>query len=208
MAWFAPFTFTAGNGLTADEVNKYLYHNMQETLIGKLKGGAIPTTPEQFFGTNGVNSIVGRQIVTDNTNGIGERTSTSYGTPTTSSFGFVNPSISVVTGTRALVIWGSSLQLTANGDADSDEQAALASVAVSGASTLAASDNYAVRNSGIYPNQPTGFDIGTHIRRFSTFRWYTNLNPGTNTFTMHYRSTESGTLVVARATYLIVIPFG
>ena len=77
MAWFAPFSFIAGDSLTADQLNQYLYYNMQETLAGKANAGLLPGGNAVWLSTSGVNSIVGRKIVTDDSAGLGFRFSTS-----------------------------------------------------------------------------------------------------------------------------------
>lgn len=201
MVWHSPFTFTAGNQLTADQLNQYLYDNMQETLIGKLKGGSLSNTEGQWFSSDGVNSVVGRQVRSVASSGTGWRTSTSYGTPTSSAFGYVNPTITMTTGTMALVLWSCLLNVEAA--ISSNTISALVSVAVSGASSIAANDTYATRNTGITGTAPAE----TLPTDNMTFRWYDGLTPGTNTFTIQGRCTSSFQIAISTPT-LIVIPFG
>lgn len=77
------------------------------------------------------------------------------------------PSVTVATGTRALVIIASGCY---NGGG-----AAIASFEVSGASTVAASDNWSVQNANV-----PGI-------RGASVKLVTGLTPGNNTFKMKYR---------------------
>ena len=86
------------------------------------------------------------------------------------------PSVTITTGVQALVCWGALMgNQTANA-------IAYASVEVSGASTVAASDNWALIDDG--HSAASGDD---NVRRRSNFKLFTGLTAGTNTFTMKYR---------------------
>lgn len=83
-----------------------------------------------------------------------------------------NPSVTLVTGTSALV------SLTVHAAMSSTASATYTSVAVSGATTQAASDNWCLQN-----DSATGGYFVTMSRTFVI----TGLTAGTNTFTMNYR---------------------
>ena len=93
-------------------------------------------------------------------------TSTSYADLAT-----VGPSVTLTTGTKALVIVGGS-RFNSNAAA-----ASIIGVAVSGATTLAAADSSAV------------FHVGTTQIASSKAIYIDNLTAGTNTFTAKYRVT-------------------
>jgi len=98
----------------------------------------------------------------------GTTTSTTYTATLTGSSG---PAVSIRTGTKAIVTIHSQMSNTG-------ANFSIAAFAVSGASTIPASDA-----SAIAPNdQPTGGRVG------GTF-YVTGLTPGINTFTMRYRVT-------------------
>lgn len=207
MTWYAPFTFVAGVPITAEDLNKYLYDNMQETLIGKLKSGAVSSTEGVWFSSDGVNSVVGRQIVADTSVGSGFRASTTYGVPTINNGGHVNPTVTVQTGTKALVVW-SALTRVNTASQPAATTSCYTGVAVSGASSISANDTYAIRVSGSQyaPNDENTW-VGTVNFDCMAFRWFTGLTPGTNTFTLHYRCNVSGIQVRTDVPSLVVIPF-
>lgn len=111
------------------------------------------------------------------------RTSTSYGDLATP-----GPQVTVDTGRRAIVVLG------ANIDGVAGSAAGLMSFAVSGATTLAASDNNAVSTT-------TGA-----VERQANFLVLTGLNPGSNTFTAKYRKGSSGSSVTFAFRHIWVIP--
>jgi len=101
-------------------------------------------------------------------------TSTSYTDLAT--FG---PSVSIVTGTKALVMFSADHDIVAGGEA------ARMSVAVSGATIIPADDQYAFHN-------PTVVNI-----QISYALLFTNLTPGTNVFTAKYKAKAAGTVQFA-----------
>jgi hypothetical protein len=86
------------------------------------------------------------------------------------------PSVSIVTGTKALVMFSADHDIVAGGEA------ARMSVAVSGATTIAASDEYGLRNE-------TAVNV-----QLSYALLFTNLTPGTNIFTAKYKAQAAGTV--------------
>jgi hypothetical protein len=167
MTWTAPMTAVAGDTFTAAQFNQYVRDNLNETAPAKA------TAASQLFVSTGVNAIVARtpataSIVTNQTT-----TSTTYADLAT-----VGPQISVATGTIALV-WFAAAQAH---NVDNNETAT--SVAVSGASTVAASNSW--------QHSTDGVTAGNYVRG-SSFHVFTGLSAGTNTFTMKYRVGVSGT---------------
>lgn len=155
-----------------------------------------PTVPavtgDTYAGTpTGVQTIYNGSVwvcVTEigaTTNTSGTTASTSY-TPTLTSGG-TNPSVTLVTGTQALV----SLSVTFN--PDSVPGVCVMSFGVSGATTLAASDAQ-----GVSMNILSATRDHTIARTFVI----TGLTAGTNTFTLNYK-TSVGTLT-AKARSVVV----
>jgi len=98
-------------------------------------------------------------------------------TTSTSYTALGGPAVTVVTGTKALVA------VTAWQHNPTSSAYTYINHAVSGATTIAASDN----NAGVMG----GFS-GAHITRTTTLHLVTGLTPGSNTFTMQYK-TNTGT---------------
>lgn len=158
MAWTAPMTFTSGVILTAADLNTHLRDNLLVTEAG------LATTANRYFVGNGANSIVERAMGSNFTSGVVNVTGTSYGD--------TGPSVTLTTGTRALVMWGTHLS-----HATVDLAAAM-SVSVSGATTIAASDQWFLMLDGQTAGQPV---------KTATFRLFKTLNAGSNTFNCQYR---------------------
>lgn len=109
-------------------------------------------------------------VATANVDASETRSSTSYGDLAT-----VGPSVTMVTGTRALVIISANVNSPTSG-------VAYMGVAVSGSSTVAASDQRALR----YESVP--------IVGLSYMISFTTLTPGSNTFTCKYRSSSGNSM--------------
>ena len=92
----------------------------------------------------------------------------------------VGPSVTLTTGTFALVFWNATVWQNTTSGADG----VLMSIAVSGATTSAASDAIALKDT-----DASGTSFGRH---YSTFTVYTTLTPGVNTFTCKYRTSNAG----------------
>ena len=95
------------------------------------------------------------------------------------------PAVTLTTGTKALVIINAGVTV---GIADRG----YASFAVSGATTIAASDAYAIYYEGYNPQR------GSAATRLTT------LTAGSNTFTMKYRQTGGGTLTADNRTIIVI----
>ncbi|HET6214914.1 MAG TPA: hypothetical protein VFE14_18750 [Micromonosporaceae bacterium] len=130
---------------------------------------ALATATGRFFATTAANAIAervptGATVATSQTTG-----NTSYTNLTT-----VGPQVTVNTGTVAFGIWSCTFSN------NTTPNTVLTSAAVSGATTVAASDSYCGRylNAGIGTNA---------VHRGVGLHWWTGLTPGSNTFTQQYR---------------------
>ncbi len=153
-------TAVAGATFTASQFNQYVRDNLNETAPAKA------TAASQLFVSTGVNSIVARVPTTARVNTNQSTTSTSYTDLTT-----VGPGITVDTGTIAIVMFAADV---ANNTSNSLSKT---TVAVSGSSTVAASDDWMLSFDG---NAASNFSRGSMVHVFS------GLTPGSNTFTMKY----------------------
>lgn len=184
MAWTAPMTAVANAVFTAAQFNTHVRDNFLETSPAKA------TTQGSYFVTNSANSIIERMIeVAENTSDTGTTSSTSYTTTLTS--GGTNPVVTADTGIQALVILSAGL-----GNDTASDYAAM-SIAVSGATTIAASDTNAL----IY-RAPAS--ISNRLQVSNAF--VMTLNSGTNVFTPNYRSITGGSSAFERRR-ITVIPF-
>jgi hypothetical protein len=178
--------FTTGEVLTANSMNTaanqqtLLYYASFAALTAALTGATSPVAGVHAYlndekvivvynGTNWIQITPEADAVQTGNQSF---TTTNYtsGQPATA-----GPAISIRTGTSALITVSSNFML--NGTT-----AGFHSFAVSGATTLAASDNYAMRvdNSGTTTNETYGFSKTIFI---------TGLTAGLNTFTSVYRVT-------------------
>lgn len=179
MAWTTPFTAVDTEAMTAAQFNASVRDNLLETAPAKA------TAAGRLFVSDGTNSIVAREP---------KRASLSHGsgqTRSSSSFGDLStpgPSVTVTTGSAAWVIWS----ITARNDTGG--QQAMVSYAVSGATTVNPSTEYAW----------VWEDSGGDGASFSQSHFAT-LNPGSNTFTLKFAA-PSGTIRVYDRE-LIVVPF-
>lgn len=166
MAWTAPMTAVAGAVLTAAQWNTTIRDNLSETEAGKAQ------TISGYSVVSGYNRLVERVSALAEDGSTETTAETSY----TDLEATPGPEVTVLTGSRALVsIFGSGR--TSGGTA------AWLAFAVSGASSIEASDPYAVQLHVTTPDQWRAgavFGVG-------------GLTPGLNTFTMKYRVSTSGT---------------
>lgn len=161
MAWSAPMTAVAGATFTAAQFNQYVRDNLNST------APALATAASQIFVSTGANAITTRTPSTATIVTAENTASTSY-----TDLATAGPIISVATGTIAVVLFAASLT---NGTANS---MTVASVEVSGASSVSASDNWMIQADGLPASQFNRFGV-THV--------FTGLTAGTNTFKMKYR---------------------
>lgn len=183
MAWTTPLTAVANATFTAAQYNTHARDNFNEMEAAKATGAwsASGSYADCMFHATGANAIALRQWRSNivQKTGQGESsTSTSYTDVRT-----LGPSVTVTTGVQALVFFGAIL---GNSSANA---AAYASVAVSGASTVAADDDWALEMDG--HTAYAGSNDDNALRR-SQWKLFTGLTVGSNTFTMKYR-VASGT---------------
>lgn len=176
MAWTAPNTAVAGSAFTAAMWNTYIRDNLNELAAAKA------TTLGSIFATTAPNAIAERIPTQANTGATEATGSTSYVDLAT-----VGPSITLNTGTQAIVIVYCNLLNSAG-------VAAWMSYAVSGSSTVAATDSRSFQMKG------------TGGQRGGVPFLQTGLTAGSNTFTAKYRVSTSGTATFS-ARRLAVIPF-
>ena len=161
MTWTAPMTFVSNTVLTAAQLNIFLRDNFLECAPAKA------TTSGYHFVSTGGNAIAERAILSSIINTSESTTSTSY-----VDLASVGPQVTVTTGSKAL--WIASANAL-NGTLNSQ---VLASVAISGASSIASSNQRSLSCDGLAASQ--GIQ--------SSFSYLeSGLTPGVNTFTMEYR---------------------
>jgi hypothetical protein len=179
MAWTTPATAVANATLPAATWNASVRDNLNATAV------ALASAASQYFVATGVNALAARQIQTATVATSQSTASTSYGNLTTT-----GPTVTVTTGTIAICIFTAAVSNTgANSATDT-------SVAVSGATSVAASDAWRTVLDGVSAGQ---------VNRVAGFHVFTGLNAGSNTFTMQYK-VGSGTGTWADRE-LLVMPF-
>jgi hypothetical protein len=157
MAWTTPLTAVENVAWTSAQWNTHIRDNFAETAPGKA------TAAGRYMVT-----IVERQCDSATVATSQGTTSTTYVDLTTA-----GPAVTLTTGTRALVIISSALVNSTLGSF------ATASWAVSGATTLAANDNYAI----------TMNDSLTMT--LTAVKFIDTLTAGSNTFTMKYKASAN-----------------
>lgn len=164
MAWTAPITFVAGAVLTTANITTYLRDNML------MMAPAIGTTIGDYFVSDAANSLV-RRLPAVNV------AAASVNTVSTAFVALAGgPAITVTTGTRCMLVFAA---LFAN---DTLNAGALASYAISGATTTAAGDSVSIALDGI---------TAANAVRLANANFETILTAGSNTFTMQYRATSN-----------------
>ncbi len=176
MPWTAPRTWVASEDVTAAIFNAHVRDNFNETAPG------IASAAGRMIVTDAVNSIIERLPTGDEIDTSETTTSVTY-----TNLATAGPTVTVTTGTQALVIIGGWHD---NTDAAG---ASFMSFVVSGATTLTAADN---RGSTVA--------VGTDESSHTAFVLET-LTAGSNTFGVRYRvSAGTGTF---RNRKIVVIPF-
>lgn len=166
MAWSTPLTAVANAVLTAAQWNASVRDNLLMT------APALATTAGSHFAATGANAIAQR---TSAVNGINTLQTTSSATYT--NLATTGPTLTMTTGPMALIMMSSRVSnstVSAN---------AWVSYAVTGASAISASDNYALS----YDSPVAG---STLYATYATIE--AGLTAGSNTITMQYRA-SSGT---------------
>jgi hypothetical protein len=172
MAWTAPLTWVSGAVLTAAQLNQQVRDNMNETAPAKA------TAANQLFVSTGVNAIAARTPTSAAVDTSETTTSTSFTALTTP-----GATVSVTTGTKAAVA------ITATMSNSSANEFCLAGYAVSGATTIAATDAAGIAHTSATSNS----------LHQGSFFYPVTLTAGTNVFTMQYRvSAGTGTFLRRR----------
>lgn len=191
MSWSAPMTAVAQAVWTAAQWNTGVRDNLLETLPGKA------TTAGRWFVSSGINptTIAERDIIADTNLDDGTTTSSTYTSTLTGSAG--NCTVSATTGTSALVFVNACMS------SSSASTVQLCSVAVSGNTTIAASDDWAWQCDGVIANQ---FNRGGTVVYFGEGGDHGALNasnPTQNTFTAQFRSSGGSTLTVSNSEIIV-----
>lgn len=179
MAWTAPMTAVANTAFTAAQFNTHVRDNLLETAPAKA------TTSGSHFTVSSTNQIAQRLITSARVDTQQATSSTTY-----TDLATVGPSVTVATGTRALVAINASCSTSA------DNTAGAASVAVSGATTIAANDSWCIFTDGL---------VAGNFFRAGISTLFTTLNAGNNTFTMQYKA--GSTTATYQLREIVVMPF-
>lgn len=160
-------TAVAGATFTAAQFNQYVRDNLNAT------APAVVTAAGQYVVATGANAIASRTVGRATVATSETTTSTAYADLATT-----GPVVTATTGTSALVLLKSAIDnATAN-------IGTFMSVAVSGATAVAASDTNAINIAGLA--------AGSRARIGGAF-WITGLTAGTNTFTAKYKVATAST---------------
>jgi hypothetical protein len=178
MAWATPMTATNGLLWTHTLWNTHIRDNFNETCAGKA------TTAGRWFVSSSASGLAEREIASDSNTDDGTTTSTSYTSTLTGSVG--NCTVTLTTGTAALCFFGAMTQHS------SSSAVQMVSVAVSGATTIAANDNWCAQVDGVTAANNNRL---MSVVYFGSGGDHGALTAGSNTFTVQYR-TSSGTLTV------------
>lgn len=169
MAWTVPMTFIDGTVLTASQLNTNLRDNFLETVPAKSTGNG--GAGAGYFSVQGPYQLAERGIAYHEVNSSQTTTQNSFANLAT-----VGPTVSVITGTHAWVLFSAEQGSNVNGKETS------VSVEVSGATTIEADDNNSVTLSS-----------GNGSRNSRThFAVFTDLTPGRNIFTLKYKVADDG----------------
>lgn len=177
MAWTAPMTATDSAVFTSTQFNQQVRDNLLETMPGKASAAG------NWFAVAGTNSIAQRTITEAVVATSQTTSSTSYTDLTT-----VGPSVTATTGTNAIVFFAANM---ANNTLNVGSNI---SVAVSGATTIAANNQWRACINGSAATQPS---------RVASFYKFTTLTAGSNTFTVKYRA-DAGTSTFFDRTILVM----
>jgi hypothetical protein len=210
MPWTTPETFTAGQTLTAASMNivsgnarmgNPVYTNEaardaaitspEEGMVAYLTAPTVPAaTGAETAVPTGITTIYNGSAWVCITP-VGARTDDSAVTTSASYGGLAgggtNPSVTLSTGTTALITLSSTVRTATGGSPG------IVSVAVSGATTVAASDNYSLEN---------GSTSNLSLSRSFVL---TGLTAGTNTFEIRYRAEPNGTTTTHLRRNIVVV---
>lgn len=172
-------TAVANTVFTAAQFNTHVRDNLNETAPAKA------TAAGQIFVATGVNSIAARTMARARV-----ETAETTGSSSYTDLATVGPSVTVTTGTQALVI------ITAAINNNTATVASSASFSVSGATAFSADNTVRIARDGVAANT---------LLRYSAATLFP-LTAGSNTFTMKY-NTQAATTATFSVREIIVIPF-
>lgn len=178
MAWTTPKTYTAGNTLTAAELNTYQRDNMNET------APAVATAAGNLIVTDGANSITERTPDVDYVATAQATSSTSYADLTTT-----GPSLSATVGGYAYLVAHATVTNTVAG----------AEIRISPEITGATSSTARDARSAAYTPATTAEVFTLHGS------WIVTLTSGSNTFALKYKC-STGTATFSDR-FINAIPF-
>lgn len=183
MAWTAPMTAVAGSVYTASQFNTFVRDNLMECAPAKA------SVTGSYFVTTATNQIGERQVV-QAVNNLTDQTSSTSFTDLDSTPG---PSVSVFTGSSALVVIGARIGPNGTGGATNSTKM---SWKCDGATSIAAANEW---STGIV-------SLGTAAVVYASRAYLaTNLTPGVNTFTAQYA--VSGGTGAYQYRSILVMPF-
>jgi hypothetical protein len=182
MAYSTPLTAVSNATLTAAQWNASVRDNILETAVAKA------TAAGRYTVSTAANTLAERVPTAGTVNVSDTTTATSYGDLPAGTLG---PSVTVTSGTAVLVGVSAKIQNSLN------TASSFASYAVSGATTVAASDTW-----GVSIQAPTAASTTVNASRVTL---HTGLTAGSNTFAMKYR--VSGGTGSFDMRHIFAIPF-
>lgn len=182
MAWSAPMTAVTGSVFSASQWNQYVRDDLGVSEV------AVAVTAGSLIVTTGANTVTERTPDVGYIYAVETTTSTSY----TDLGGNARPSVTVTSGTKAVILIGAQM---ANTNAGLGSRTAFA---VSGASSIAASDTDSFYTESGNANDGMQGSWATML---------TSLTGGSNTFTLKYRTTAGGGTSSFGHRHIAVIPF-
>lgn len=180
MTWTAPMTAVTDTQFTAAQFNQHIRDNLKE--LAPAKAG----TAGGYFVSTGANAIVERTVQQNEIATSQTTTSLTY-----TDLATVGPTVTVTTGTSAIIWIGARMS------SNTIDAYCSTTVAVSGASSYDTVEQQGVDQDGVATANQSS-------RLFKCHRYW-QLTPGSNTFTMKYRSNGTDTATFLDRT-LIVMP--
>lgn len=179
MAWTAPSTAIAGGVVKAADFNTFVRDNLN------VSEAALALNISGFFVATGANAVAERIFTTDTLDALETTASTTY-----TNLATVGPTVSVVTGTAAVVIQGCRAGDNTNTAGNPSNKM---SWSITGATTRSATTVVGGSVQGDFWAAGLVQLVGAQ-RAIYTSRWYLadSLTPGTNVFTAKY-AVSSGT---------------
>lgn len=171
MAWTAPITWIDGAVLTAAQLNTNLRDNFLEQIPAKSthNGGA----GGGYFTIDSPHKLVERGFAHHEISTSQTTASTSY-----TDLATVGPTVSVVTGTRAWILYNAEVASATQG------KHGRVTIEISGATVKAPDDGFSTID----------FSDTNCFSTKGSWVYVDDLNPGLNIFTMKYAGTEANTV--------------